>query len=137
MTVMKWTPHRLVVALGASACMAACSQSGSGGGDFSTPGTVLIVGQGNNQTAAVGQAFALPLQVEVLTPDDNKCDGCTVQWQITPGGFQGSGSDVTDTTNVVGQAGINIEGIPTAGEYTVSATIANGDSVDFSLTVNN
>ena len=98
--------------------------------DFTTPGT-LVVASGDNQTASAGQPFTAPLRVIVFTPSEKKCNGCTVEWTLTPGGF--SQGPVVTRTVVTGEAAINISSLSPAGQYTVTASLANGSAVRFTL----
>lgn len=113
--------------------LAACAQQGGDdGGDFSTPGTV-VVSRGNNQVAAAGEPFAEPLVAVVFTPGGNKCNGCEVGWDLAPGGF--SSGEVFGSTALTGESALNITGIAVPGTYAVTATIDDGSSATFTLTV--
>jgi len=101
----------------------------SGGGDYSTPGTIVI-NSGNNQTAPVGTPFPQPLSVTVFTPDDLKCNGCLVTWTLSPGSFS---SPVSAPTAITGIEGLNVQGLSPAGTYSVRASIDDGSSVTFTL----
>jgi hypothetical protein len=127
---------RTTVALGAALLLAglpACkSTEPSGGGeepDFSTA-SEIVKASGDAQIVSSGGAVQ-PLRVTVFTPTGHKCYGCTVTWTMSPGQFQGG--SVISTTNVTGEAGINLINFQ-AGSYTITATISNNKSVAFSVT---
>jgi hypothetical protein len=116
----------------ASTLLGACVTDASTEPDFTTPGSISII-SGNGQSTNANQPLAAPLLVQVLTPDSAKCNGCRVEWDLVPGGF--SEGVVVGATNVVGQTGLQISGIGSAGTYSVIATIDSGAAVQFSLVV--
>jgi hypothetical protein len=110
----------------------ACAQTPTDDSDFTTP-DAIVIGSGNDQSVTAGQPVPLPLRVIVFTPDDLKCNGCAVAWMLSPGGF--TSGTVFVQTSVVGEAALQITGIGSPGNYTITASIANGASVNFSLSV--
>jgi hypothetical protein len=106
-------------------------------GRLTTPGSILkggsglAGGTGDNQTAPAGAAFPPPLSVTVFTPDGKKCNGCVVQWALSPGQF--TGGVISTKTDVTGVVLFNVSSLSPRGTYQVRATIANGQSVTFTL----
>jgi adhesin/invasin len=92
--------------------------------------TGLTYVSGNNQTAAVGQPFSLPLVVQV-TPATS---GVTVNFAVTGG--SGVLSNTTQTTGSNGQASIGVTAGSTAGTLTVVASVTGiSQTVSFTLTI--
>ncbi len=92
--------------------------------------TGLTLISGNNQTAAVGQPFSVPLVVQT-TP---AAAGITVNFAITGG--SGVLSNTTQTTGSNGQASIGVTAGSTAGTLTVVASVTGvSQTASFTLTV--
>jgi uncharacterized protein (TIGR03437 family) len=66
------------------------------------PGLIEVI-QGNGQSAAPGQALAVPLEVEVDTASGTPVQGQTVNWTVTPVGAINFGGSTSTTTGANGQ----------------------------------
>jgi len=86
---------------------------------------------GDQQTAKVGTAFALPLTVEVVNSSGSGLAGVQVDFQVTAGA--GTLNPTSAITNAAGQAATTVTAGATAGAITVTAT-AGAFSVSFTLT---
>ena len=94
--------------------------------------TGLTIASGNNQSAQVGQPFAQPLVVQVVTAGGQNVQGLAVQFAVTSG--SGTLSASSAATGPTGLAQVNATAGGTAGPLTVVASIA-GITQTFSLTV--
>src|ERR1035437_1506034 len=84
-------------------------------------GTGFAIVSGNNQTAHVGHALALPLVVKVTDSFGNNISGITVTW--VAGALSGSVPPATDTTSADGRAHTTWTLGNTVTTQTVSASI--------------
>ena len=84
-------------------------------------GTGFAIVSGNNQTAHVGHALALPLVVKVTDSFGNNISGITVTW--VAGALSGSVTPATDTTSADGSAHTTWTLGNTVTTQTVSASI--------------
>ncbi len=86
---------------------------------------------GDQQSTAIGTAFASPLVVQVVNSSGNGVPGAQVNFQVTSGtATLGSSSAITNAT---GQASTTVTAGATPGAITVSAT-SSTFSVNFTLT---
>ena len=97
-----------------------------------TPTSLSITTGTDNQTGTVGTALATPLSVKVVDQNANPVSGATVSWAVGTGG--GTLASATSTTDASGIATMTWTLPSTAGSYTVTASIANGQSVTFNAT---
>jgi uncharacterized protein (TIGR03437 family) len=101
---------------------------------FTITANVLVAGlqivSGNSQSAVIGTAFNLPLEV-VLTTSNGAVANIPVSFSITG---PGSLSSTNATTNSAGQALVNVTAGSTPGAVTVTAS-AGGQTQTFNLTV--
>ncbi|MBK8066311.1 MAG: Ig-like domain repeat protein [Rhodanobacteraceae bacterium] len=81
----------------------------------------LVAGSG--QTAAVGDAFALPLQVRALGAGGATIAGVPVQFQAPVGGASASFAQNPVTTGADGIASVVATAITTSGNYNVTARV--------------
>jgi len=121
------------IAVLAFAALAAC------GGDTDvtnvvtlTPTSLSITAGTNNQTGTVGTALATPLSVKVVDQNANAIANATVSWAVGTGG--GTLGGATSKTDANGTATMTWTLPSIAGNYTVMASIANGNSVTFNAT---
>ena len=122
---------------GATAGTSTITATIAGGGTVTFTSTaalanVLTVVSGNNQSAAINTALALPLTVKVADASGNAVSGATVTWSIVSGG--GVLSTATATTSATGLATTTYTTGATAGAASVRATIAGGGTVTFAVT---
>jgi uncharacterized protein (TIGR03437 family) len=103
-------------------------QVGAGGGGASQ----IAITSGNNQSGSAGQRAALPLIATLTSYCGSPVVGTAVTWKVTGGSATLANS--TSTSNVLGQVSNTITFGQTAGQITVTATIAGGASVSFTLT---
>ncbi len=94
--------------------------------------TSLSITTGTNQSGTAGSALASPLSVRVVDENGNGASGATVSWTVGTGG--GTLGGATSTTDPNGIATMTWTLPTTAGRYTVTASIANGQSVTFNAT---
>jgi len=111
--------------------------NGAGPGVPPTPRSIIAVA-GSSQSAAVGAAFAVPLQVEVLDGSSNPLSGITVTFSAPTSGagstFAGSGSSATVLTNAQGVAvAPALTANNTVGSYAVAASAGTLAPVTFTL----
>ncbi len=92
--------------------------------------TVTAIG-GTPQTAGVGAAFALPLQVTVLN-NGIPVSGVTVAFSAPSVGASAILASPTAVTNAAGVASVTAVANSVPGSYTVTATV-NGTTATFSL----
>ena len=97
-----------------------------------TPTSISVTTSTNNQTGTVGTALATPLSVKVVDQNGNAVSGATVSWAVGTGG--GTLGSATSTTDANGIATMTWTLPNTAGAYTVTASIANGQSVTLNAT---
>lgn len=112
---MLWT-RRLLSALFLSVLAAACD------GDSTGPSgpRAVRVGEGNNQTGAVGTSLAAPLRVVVLGPGERPMPGVTVHWRaVAGGGLVTPDSSVTDQAGVAA-ASLTVGSVPGVNLVTAS-----------------
>jgi uncharacterized protein (TIGR03437 family) len=106
--------------------------------NFSIAVNISITGiskvSGDGQTAAVNTAFAQPLVVQVNVGAGQPSSNLPVQFAISGTGT-GTLSAASALTNSSGQASVNVTAGATAGSLTVTASVAGGSSVSFTLTV--
>jgi adhesin/invasin len=120
------------VAILALAALAACGNDSGTNVVTLTPTTLSITTGTNNQTGVVGTVLATPLSVKVVDQNGTAVSGATVSWVVGTGG--GSVAAATSTTDANGIATIAWTLPNTAGAYTATASIANGQSVTFNAT---
>ncbi len=96
------------------------------------PAENLLIAQGDSQAGAAGSQLTLPLVVEVTDRYGNPVPGVTVTWSSNAGSL----TLLSSTSDAHGLARTNYTLDATPGLYTVTAAIANGASVDFTLTDN-
>jgi hypothetical protein len=94
--------------------------------------TLTITTGTDSQTAVAGAALATPISVHVLDQSGVAIANATVTWEVLTGG--GSMGSATSTTNATGDATAAWTLGMTAGENTVKASLANGQSVTFTAT---
>ncbi|MBA3393087.1 MAG: Ig-like domain-containing protein [Deltaproteobacteria bacterium] len=82
--------------------------------------TQIAIVSGNNQSATVGTALAMPLVVGVKDANGNPVSGISVAFAVATGG--GSLSATTATTNAAGQAQSTLTVGPTVTTNTVTVT---------------
>jgi len=123
------------VTLGAAGAIQIKVAAGSASAIFHLTSTVSISAltkvSGDNQSAAMGAAFANPLVVSV-TPTSGSAANFTVAFAVTGG--SATLSAPTATTNSSGQASVTVTAGSTPGAVTITAS-AGGQSVTFTLTV--
>ena len=121
------------IAIVALAALAACGDDGDVTNVVTpTPTSLSITTGTNNQTGMVGSALATPLSVKVVDQNGNAVSGATVSWAVGTGG--GTLGSATSTTDAGGIATITWTLPSTPGSYSVTASIANGQSVTFNAT---
>lgn len=99
------------------------------------PPATQAISAGNNQTALHGTQLPKPLVVVVKDQYGNPVQGVTVTF--SDGGAGGSFVNSTPTTNGVGQASATYTLPPTAGTYSITATVnSNVNVVTFSEKAN-
>jgi adhesin/invasin len=107
-----------------------------GGGDNnSTPlvATSITVNSGSSgQTGGVGTALANPVSVHVTDQNGNPFSGATVTWAVVGAG--GTVDGATSTTNSTGDATVHWTLGAAAGTDSLTASIANGQSVTITAT---
>jgi uncharacterized protein (TIGR03437 family) len=109
--------------------------AGSASATFNLTVNIPIAGiqkvSGDQQTALINGAFALPLTVKVADSSGNGLASAQVNFQVASGAATlGSSGAITDST---GQASTTVTAGATAGAITVTAT-SSSFSVSFSLT---
>jgi len=122
------------IAILALAAVAACGNDNDNVTNVVTPTpTSLSITTGtNNQTGTVGTALAAPLSVKVVDQNGNALSGATVSWAVGTGG--GTLASATSTTDANGITTM-IWTLPnTAGSYSATASLANGQLVTFNAT---
>jgi hypothetical protein len=123
------------MAILALAALAACgSDDDSTNVVTPTPTAISITTGTNNQTGTVGAALATPLSVKVVDQNGAAVSGATVTWVTSTSG--GTLASSTSTTNASGIATMTWTLPNTAGSPSVTASIANGQSVTFNATAN-
>ena len=90
----------------------------------------ISVFSGNNQTATVGKAFALPLVVQATDTNNSLVAGISVAFAVTSG--SATLSAATATTGANGQASITATAGATAGNIVVTAS-SSGFTAQFTL----
>jgi hypothetical protein len=90
---------------------------------FTPPPTVNLT-TGNNQGAALGTAFATPLQVRVLDSAGNPIAGATVLFSVPSTGASATLSSASATTSATGFASVTVTANNTAGAYSVMAALS-------------
>jgi len=108
---------------------AAC---GDGGTNPSGPRAIARV-SADSQTTAAGVKMAQPLVVVVTGSGGSPFQGATVNWSIGNGG--GSLSDTVTTTDAAGHAQTTYTPGTTPGTARVTATVAGGPNLFFTLTL--
>jgi hypothetical protein len=88
---------------------------------------------GNPQSTPAGSAFSFPLEVTVIDNYGNYVDEAQVTFTGPPGMVSFSDSGIATTDPNVGRATVTATATATAGSYTVTASLASGDFVEFSL----
>lgn len=106
---------------------------------FSATGTAgaatqIALASGNNQTAKVGTALAMPLVVSAKDANGNPVSGLAVTYAVASGG--GTLSATTATTNLLGLAQTTLTVGTTVGTNTVTATRSGltGSPITFTAT---
>jgi len=98
------------------------------------PPPTITVSSGNNQSAAVGTAFAAPLKALVVDSSGNPISGAVVAFSAPASGASATLSAATATTNAQGIASITATANATAGAYQVAAGISGTTATtNFSL----
>ena len=95
----------------------------------SSPAAIAIV-SGGTQTGRIGQALGAPFVVKVTDIGGNPAPNATVTWTTTSGTIA-----ATSTTDAQGVASNTLTLGTALGNTTVTATIVNGKSVTFTITV--
>jgi MYXO-CTERM domain-containing protein len=90
---------------------------------FTPPPTVNLT-TGNNQGAALGTAFATPLQVRVLDSAGAPIAGATVLFSVPSSGASATLSSASATTSLTGYASVTVTANNTAGAYSVVAALS-------------
>ncbi len=106
----------------------------AGGGGFltkfsaltGTSAAAISAVSGGGQSAAIGQAFANPLEVNVTDANGNPVSGATVTFSAPASGASATLSSATATTNSSGNASVSAaaNGIASSTAYQVSASVA-------------
>ena len=96
------------------------------------PATQTVV-SGNNQTGPPNTQLASPLVVEVKDMYGNPVSGVSVSFSDNGAGGMFSGDPVVTDSN--GQASVNYTTSSQAGAVSITATVANINSVTFTETV--
>ncbi len=120
--------------------LAVADFNGDGVADLLTASGILLgaspisvtASAGTPQTAAVGTAFAAPLQVKVLN-NGVPVSGVAVTFTAPSSGASAALSSPSAQTNASGVASVSATANPVAGSYLVTASY-NGITVSFSLT---
>ena len=95
--------------------------------------TSITLNSGSSgQTATVGKALTNPVSVHVTDQNGNPFSGATVTWSVVGAG--GSVDAATSTTNSTGDATVHWTLGATAGTDSLTASIANGQSVTITAT---
>lgn len=124
---------RISIAILALAALAACGDDDDVVNVVTpTPTSLSITTGTNNQTGTVGAALATPLSVKVVDQNGNAASGATVSWTAAAG--NGTLSASSSTTDANGIATIVWTLPSTPGSYSVTASLANGQSVTFNAT---
>jgi uncharacterized protein YkwD len=102
-----------------------------------TPQSITVVA-GSSQSATVGAAFSVPLQVKVLDGSLNPMSNVTVTFNAPVSGasamFAGGGASATVMTNANGIAvAPSLTANTTVGSYTIAASVGNLAPAQFSL----
>ena len=94
----------------------------------------LAIAGGDNQSAHIGAAFALPLQLTVLDDAGNPASGVTVTFTAPSSGASTSPATFTASTGADGAASVTATANSVrGGPYAVTAA-ASGGSASFNLT---
>ena len=122
------------IAILALAALAACGDDNDTLTNVVTPTpTALSITAGtNNQTGTVGTALSTPLSVKVVDQNGNAISGATVSWAVAANNGSLSGS--TSATDASGIATIVWTLPGAAGNYSATASLANGQAVTFTAT---
>ncbi len=103
-------------------------------GAFESRGFTLTITDGNNQMAAAGQSFAVPLSVSVSSPFGEPVAGGVVTFTGPSSSASINPRNVTATLNASGQASATVTANGIAGPYQVTASASGAtSSVAFSL----
>jgi CSLREA domain-containing protein len=100
---------------------------------FADTAAAIAVYSGSSQTTLDGAPFPNPLTVLVTDASGNAVYDATVTFTAPASGPSATLSSATATTDAHGLASVTATANVTVGSYTVSATISNGASADFSL----
>ena len=119
--------------LTAATAMVAVACGGDDNNETPLVATSISVNTGSGgQTATVGTALANPVSVHVTDQNGNPFSGATVTWSVVSAG--GSVDAATSTTNSTGDATVHWTLGATAGTDSLTASIANGQSVTITAT---
>ena len=133
---MNQTRHRsryAALALAAlAATLSACDDDDDPTNVVPVATTIAINSGSNNLSGTAGQALSTPISVRVRDQDGDVMSGATVTWTVASGG--GSVSAATSTTNATGDATVTWTLGATPGANTLTAAIANGQSVTITAT---
>lgn len=94
--------------------------------------TELNITSGDNQTIAVSTASA-PMTVTLLDQNDDPIAGRTVNWAVATG--TGTLASASSVTNAQGVASMTFTSAATAGNATVTATVAGLTPATFDFVV--
>ena len=102
-----------------------------------TPGvaTGIMIGSGNNQSAAPGQALAAPLIAELVDGNGNPLSGQQVTWTVVSPTNGATLSNTTMTSNSSGQVQTNVTlASSAAGQVTIKVALASNPNVSATFT---
>ena len=109
------------------------------------PAATIEISSGNNQTGELEAPLPNPLVVQVKDSVGNAVENATVTFRLTtgaglliPNNGQAEENDtkVTETTDALGEAHVSLKAKTTAGNVTIQASLAEGQSVEFQAKVN-